>query len=158
MSTLLLPCDGSNHSLVAVRRVIDAVRDGGDHRIHLVNVQPHFNAHIARHLDRATRMDFHRERAEQALAGARELLDAAGVPYQVHLEIGDKPRCIAGLARRLGCDRIVLATARRNPLLRALVNSLTGRLLEHSTVPVEVIGAHRTGVLERMRVPAMCFR
>lgn len=158
MSTLLLPCDGSSHALVAVRRVIDAVREGGVHRIHLVNVQPPFSSHIAQHVDRATRMDFHRERADEALSKARELLDAAGVPYDVHTEVGDKARCIVSLAQQLRCDRIVVGTARRSGLLRAIENSLTTRLLEDSTVPVEVIAADRASVLERVGIRAVGLR
>lgn len=148
MSTLLVPCDGSVHSLVAVRRVIDAVREGAAHEIHLVNVQPRLTAHIAHHVDRETRMAFLRERADLALASARELLEAAHVTYCVHVEVGDSARCIAELARRVPCDRIVLGSARRSALVRAIENSLTSRLLEHTTVPVEVITADRASVFD----------
>lgn len=148
MSTLLLPCDGSSDSLVAVRRVTGAVRDGGAHEIHLINVQPRFSAHIAQHVNRATLADFHRDQAERALANAREILDAAGVTYHVHVEVGDTAACIADLARRLQCDRIVLATARKGGLARAISNSLTNRLLEISTVPVEAIAVDHAGVFD----------
>lgn len=154
MSTLLLSCDGSIHALHAVRHVIAGARCGTVRRVHLVNVQPPFSAYLARHVDRETRMDFQRERAEAALAEARKLLDGAGVSYEVHMEVGDKARCISGLARRLACDRIVLGTARKSGLVRALGNSLTSRILEHSTVPVEVITADRASVLERVGIPA----
>ncbi len=154
MSILLLPCDGSSHTLVAVRHLIDSVRKRAVHQIHLVNVQPPFTAHIARHLDRETRMDFHRERAGKALAEARKLLDVAGVAYQVHTEVGDKARCIAHLAQRLRCDRIVVGTARKSGLVRAIQNSLTSGILEYSTVPVEVITADRASPLERVGIPA----
>lgn len=158
MSTLLLPCDGSPHSLMAVRRAIDAVREGAVDEIHLVNVQRPFSLHIAQHVNRETRMDFYRERADEALAKARELLDAAGVTYDVHREVGDKARCIVSLARRLRCDRIVVGTARKSGLVRAIENSLTTRLLEDSTVPVEVIAADRASVLERLGLRAVCLR
>jgi nucleotide-binding universal stress UspA family protein len=158
MSTLLLPCDGSSHSLLAVQHVIDAVRTGADHRIHLVNVQPPFSAHIAHHVDHETRMEYHREQADLALAKARELLDAAGVPYHVHAEVGDKASCVADLALRLRCDLIVLGTAPKNRLLRAIENSLTSQLLEHSPVPVEVITADSVGVRERLGITAMGCR
>ncbi len=154
MSTLLLPCNGSSESLVAVRHVIKARGRDAISRIHLVNVQPSFSAHIAQHVDREARMDFHRERADTALAKARELLDAAGVAYHVHTEVGDRARCIAGMARRLRCDRIVLGTARKSGLVRAIKNSLTSRILEHSSVPVEVITADRASALERIGIPA----
>ncbi len=158
MSTLLLPCDGSTHSLLAVRHVIDAARQGAEHRIHLVNVQPPFSAHVARQVDRETRMEYHREQADLALAKARELLDAAGLPYSVHEVVGDKASCVADLARRLSCDLIVLGTAPRSRLLRAIENSMTSQLLEHSPVPVEVITADSVGARERLGITAMSYR
>jgi nucleotide-binding universal stress UspA family protein len=150
MPTLLLPCDGSSQALAAVRHVIAEVRAGAAHRIHLVNVQAPFATYIARHVDPEARMDFHRERAEEALASAKALLDAAGVAYQAHMEVGSKAPCIARLAQRLACDRIVLSTVRRSGLMRFIGNSLTTGLLEHCTAPVEVIVAERCATPARI--------
>lgn len=155
MPTLLLPCDGSSHTLVAVKHVIREMHAGGAHRIHLVNVQPAFSGYIVRYVDRRTRMRFHRERANEALAKARELLDAAGVAYYVHMEVGDKAHCIASLAQRLRCDLIVLGTARKSGLVRVISNSLTSRMLEHSTVPVKIIAADKASWLERVAIPSV---
>jgi nucleotide-binding universal stress UspA family protein len=154
MATLLIPCDGSCNALLAVRHAVDAFRRGDVQTVHILNVQPPFSAYVARHVSRELRADFHRGRAEEALAEARRLLQVAGVPHQVHTEVGDKARCIPAAARRLQCDRIVIGTARKSALLRALENSLTGRLLERCPVPVEVIGGAPAGTLERVGIPA----
>ena len=154
MATLLLPCDGSSSALLAVRHAVDALRRGDAQLVHLLNVQPPFSAYVARHVGRELRADFHRERADEALAEARRMLEAAGVPYRVHTEIGDKARCIADAARQLRCDRIVIGTARKSALVRAVENSLTSRLLERCSVPVEVIGGAPAGALERVGIPA----
>lgn len=157
MATFLLPCDGSSNALLAVRHVISEARRDADARVHLLNVQPPFSAYVARHIDRETRADFQRERAEAALAAARELLDAAGVAYHVHVEVGDKAQRVADAARRLRCDRIVIGTARKSALVRAVENSLTSRLMERSTVPVEAISGAPAGALERVGIPAGVF-
>jgi len=154
MATLLLPCDGSSSALLAVRHAVDAFRRGDVLMVHLLNVQPPFSAYVARHVSRELRADFHRERADEALAEARQLLDTAGVPYRVHAEVGDRARCIADAARRLRCDRIVVGTARKSALVRAVENSLTSQLLERCAVPVEVIGGAPAGALERVGIPA----
>lgn len=158
MATLLLPCDGSSHSLHAVRHTVDAFQRGNVRRVHLLNVQPPFSAYVARHLSRELRADFHRERADEALVTARQLLEAAGVPHDVHMAVGDKARCIADAARHLCCDRVVIGTARRSAFLRALGGSLTARLLERCPVPVEVIGGPlavaAAGAPERFGIPA----
>lgn len=154
MTTLLLPCDGSSNALLAVRHAIRAFRRGEAQMIHLLNVQPPFSAHIARHVSRELRADFHRERADEALAQARQLLDDAAVAHRVHTEVGDKARCIADAARRLRCDRVVIGTARKSALVRAVEDSLTTRLIERCPVPVEVIGGPPAGLIERVGVPA----
>jgi nucleotide-binding universal stress UspA family protein len=154
MTTILLPCDGTSDALLALRHAIAAFRQGDVLMIHLLNVQPPFSAYVARHVDRELRADFHRERADEALAEARQLLDDAAVPYSVHTEVGDKARCIVNAARRLRCDRIVIGTGRKSALVRALENSLTSRLLETSPVPVEVICGAPAGALERVGIPA----
>lgn len=154
MATLLLPCDGTPNALLAVRHAVEAFHRGGVLLVHLLNVQPPFSANVARHVSRELRFDFHRERADLALAEARQLLEAAGVPHHVHTEVGDKARCIADAARRLRCDRIVIGTARKSALVRAVENSLTNRVLERCSVPVEVIVGAPVGVLERVGVLA----
>jgi nucleotide-binding universal stress UspA family protein len=154
MDRLLLPCDGTPNALLAVRHAIDAFRRSDVRMVHLLNVQAPFSSYVARHVDRELSADFHREQAEEALAEARRLLDAAGVPYRAHSEVGDKARCIADAALRLGCNRIVIATTRKSALVRAVENSLTTRLLECSSVPVEVIGGAPAGALERVGIPA----
>jgi len=154
MATLLLPCDGSVHALLAVRHVIDGLRQDPALQVHLLNVQSPFPAYIARHLSRELRADFHREQSEAALAPAHQLLEAAGITHQLHSEVGDQVACIDAAARRLGCDRIVVGTRRKNPLVRALENSLTSRLIEQAGVPVEVIAGAQASALERIGLPA----
>lgn len=154
MATLLLPCDGSSHALLAVRHVVAAFRRGDVRRVHLLNVQPPFSANVARHVSRELRLDFHHERARLALAEAQRLLETAGVPHHIHTEVGDKASCIADMARRLRCDRIVIGTARKSALVRAVENSLTNSVLERCSVPVEVVVGAPVGVLERIGIPA----
>lgn len=154
MSILLLPCDGSSSALLAVRHAIDAFGRGEVRLVHLLNVQPPFSAYVARHVDRELREDYHRERADAALAEARQLFDAAGVPHVVHSEVGHRVRCIAEAARRLRCDRVLVGSARRSALVRAVENSLTNQLLERCPVPVEVVGGAPASVIERVGIPA----
>jgi nucleotide-binding universal stress UspA family protein len=154
MTTILVPCDGSGNSLLGVHHAIGEYRQGSAQRIHLLNVQPPFQAHVARHINHTVLVDFRREQAQEALAPARRILDAAGVPYTVHVVTGARAACIAEAATRLDCDRIVMGTARKSALLRALENSLTDKLIECTHVPVELIAGARASPLERVGIPA----
>lgn len=154
MATLLLPCDGSPSALLAVRHAVDEFQRGDAQRVHLLNVQPPFSHYVARHVGRRVRAEFQRERADEELAEARRLLDEAGMPYVAHREVGDKAQCIAEAARRLRCDRVLIDTARKSALVRAVEHSLTNQLLDCCTVPVEVIGGPPAGIMERIGIPA----
>lgn len=154
MTKLLLPCDGRANSLLAVHEAIAEFRRDPTLQIHLLNVQPPFSAHITRHVSHEARSEFHREHAQEAVAPALQLLDAAQVPCTLHIDVGDQADCIVACARRLQCDRIMVATSRKSPLVRAVENSLTSRLIERADVPVEVIAGASANLLERIGVPA----
>lgn len=153
MTCILVPCDGSENALLGVRHAIVEHREQGA-RIHLLNVQTPFSAHVAHHVGHEALAEYHRERADEALAAARRLLDEAGVTYTAHWEVGPKAACIAAAASRLNCDRIVMGTARKSSLVRAVENSLTNKLIERSHVPVELIAGAPASTLERVGIPA----
>lgn len=154
MSRVLVPLDGSANSRHAVRHVVSEFMKNRDLDIHVLNVQPPFSKHVNSFTSRRVRMEFHQERAETALAAIRQALDGSGIPYTVHTEIGDKADCIAGAARRLRCDRIVMSTARKSSLVRLVEDSVTNQVIERTTVPVEVIAGDAASNLERIGIPA----
>jgi nucleotide-binding universal stress UspA family protein len=82
------------------------------------------------------------------------LLDKSGVPYALHTEVGDKAKIITETARRLQCDHIVMSTARKNSLTRMLEDSVTNRVLELTSIPVEVIAGDAVSRIERWGIPA----
>lgn len=157
MLKVLVPADGSSNSLHAVRHVIrqfDRIPDRTGMEIHLLNVQPPFSRHIARFVNRKNRDDFHRDEGEKALRPIRGMLEKSGIPHAVHIEVGDKARVIPEAARRLGCDQIIMGTARKNSLTRMIEDSTTNRVLESTSVPVEVIAGDAVSRWERWGLPA----
>lgn len=150
---VLLPVDGSRNALRAARHVIDEYRRDHDLQVILLNVQRPFSRHIARFVARRDAAAFHREQADKALQGARRLLDSHQVPFEERIEIGDRAEVICNTARELECHHIVLATARRSSLTRMLEDSVTNRVLELTTVPVEIVTGAAISRLERYGVP-----
>ena len=122
--------------------------------VHLVNVQRPFSAYVAQFSSRRNRLDYHREQAEKALAPAKAMLDKFSIPYAVHSEIGDKAEKITETARRLRCDEIVMATARKNSLTRLVETSITDRVVQLTSVPVEVIAGDSMSNWERYGIPS----
>jgi Ca2+-transporting ATPase len=154
MLKVLVPVDGSPNCQFAVKHVIKQFMNNTAMEVHLLNVQPPFNRYIASFISSKSRQDYHREQAEKALRPIRQTLDGFGIPYSVHIEVGEKAECIADKARRLRCDQIVMSAARKNSLTRLIENSVTNKVLELTPVPVEVIPGDAVSKYERYGIPA----
>ena len=154
MLKVLIPVDGSSNSLKAVRHVVRRHMSDRAMEVHLLHVRTPFSRHIARFVSRRDRAAHHHDEAIKALKPAREVLDKSGVPYALHVELGDKAAAIANMARRLHVDHIVMGTSRKNSFTRMVEDSVTSRVLELASVPVEVIAGDAISRLERFGVPA----
>ena len=154
MLKVIVPVDGSPNSLYAVRHVINQFMKDSTMEVHLLNIQPPFSRYIARFVSKKNRNDYHRDEGEKALRPIRQMLGTFGVPYAVHIEVGDKAKLIAEAARRLRCDQIVMSTARKNSLTRMIEDSTTNKVLELTDVPVEIIAGDAVSKLERYGIPA----
>jgi len=154
MLKVLVPVDGSRNSEYALRHVVNERLKNAEMEIHLLNVQPPFSRHISQFIGRNTRESFHHDEAERALRPARQLIEKFGVPYSAHICVGTKAATIVGEAQRLRCQRIVMGTARKNSLTRMLEDSTTNKVLEQTSVPVEVITGEAVSNLERYGLPA----
>ena len=154
MQKVLVPVDGSGNCEFAVRHVVRQFMNDTAMEIHLLNVQPAFSSYVTRFVSGKNVRDFHLDEAEKALRPMRQLLDGYGVPFAVHIEIGERAECITATARRLHCDHIVMCAARKNSLTRLVENSTTNRVLELTSVPVEVISGNSVSRWERYGIPA----
>jgi nucleotide-binding universal stress UspA family protein len=154
MQKILVPIGGTRGCDAVVQYVVREFMNNRTMEVHLLNVQPRFRTDVARFVGKRNRDSFHQEEAEKALQPCREKLDRFGVPYTVHMEVGDPAYCITEAARRLRCDHIVLGTARMNSLTRLLEDSVTNKVLEHSSIPVEVIPGGTVSKWESYGVPA----
>jgi YjbE family integral membrane protein len=144
---VLVPIDGSRRSLEALHAIARRCTAGAAPEVHLVNVQHPLSRHVAAFLGRADVAAWQQQQGEKALAGAAGMLERLGIAYARHVRVGSRARCIADAARELGCERIVMATARRNSLTRLIDDSVTEQVLQCADVPMEVIATpHRSPV------------
>lgn len=154
MLKVLIPVDGTENSLQAVRHAVNRFLADSAMEVHLLHVRPPFSRHVAQFTSRRNRESYHREAAGRALEPAQALLNQHGVPHAVHIELGDKAETIDRVAQRLRVDQIVMGTARKNSLTRLLEDSVTNRVLEIARVPVEVIAGAHVSRLEKYGLPA----
>ena len=153
MLNVLVPIDGSENSLNALRHAVGEYRRDHELKLNLLHVQPRLSRHISRFVSRSDRNAWHAERADAALTSARQLLRQAGVPYEEQWVMGDRAVEICQAALRLTCHHIVMGTARKNSLTRMLEDSVTNAVLQNATVPVEVVVGRSVSALERWGVP-----
>ena len=154
MKRMLVPVDGSRNAEVAVRHVVNEFLKDSAMEVHLLNVQTPFSRHVAQFASRRNRDAWHQEEAEKALAPAKALLAQHGIPHMATYKLGERAKVIVDEARRLRCSQIVMSTARKNSLTRMLQDSTTNRVLELTSVPVELIAGDAVSRLESWGVPA----
>ncbi len=154
MLKILVPVDGSDNALQAVRHVTNRYFADSSLEVHLLHVRPPFSRHVSQFASKKNRESFHREMAERVLKPAQEMLNKHSIPHATHIEIGDKAETIDRMAQRLRVDQIVMGTARKNSLTRLLEDSVTNRVLEIARVPVEVIAGSQVSKLEKYGLPA----
>ncbi len=153
MLKILVPVDASRNALHAVRHVIAEFRKNPGFEVHLLNVQTPFSKHVARFTAKSDRDAHHKAEADKVLAPVRKMLAEVRLPFAEHVRVGGRAETIADEARRLQCDHIVLATARKNSITRMVEASVTNKVLELTSVPVEVVVGDSVSKLERYGIP-----
>ncbi len=141
MQRLLLPIDGSDCSLRAVRHVIGRVRGSGAGacEIHLINVQPTLPSGVTTFVSREQVAGYQRDESINALAAGRKLLDEAGIAYQWHADVGPLAETIVQHCDALQCDEIVMGTRGRTALADLLMGSTVTRVVHLTKVPVLLV-------------------
>lgn len=137
---ILLPVDGSEHSLDAVRHVIGLVDDGLRASVVLLNVQEPTNLYemvLAPGSDVLEKVSG--EAGMHALQSAEDLLGQAEIDFEREVVAGDPVHAILDVGERFDCAAIVIG-ARGHGLLRsALLGSVSQGVLHGSPVPVTIV-------------------
>lgn len=140
MLKILLPVDGSEASLDAVRHALGLVGHGLSARFVLANVQEPANlyelvtAHDPKVLDRISAAA-----GAHLLEPAEALLKAAGVLWEREIANGDPAHVLAEMIERHGIDAVVMGARGLGAARSAVAGSVSHWLLVHGPVPVTVV-------------------
>ena len=140
---ILLPVDGSQLSLEAVRFAIRLAREGLQSSFVLANVQEPATlyevmlAHDAEVLERVKNAA-----GEHLLQGAEALLAEAGMEYEREVLPGDPAHALVDIIERFECDAVVMGARGLGALSGALVGSVSQALMRASPVPVTIVRPH----------------
>jgi YjbE family integral membrane protein len=139
---VLVATDGSPGAARALEQALALraqLREGERIELHLANVQRPVSGNVASFVSASSIDDYHHERAEKALAAARQTLREAGIAAQEHERVGEPGRTIAETAAAAGCDLIVMGARGLGTHTAALLGSVAASTLEHAGVPVMVV-------------------
>jgi nucleotide-binding universal stress UspA family protein len=137
---LLVPTDGSDNALRAVRHLVALAEHGVKVEAVLLNVQrPVMSGEVGAVAPIEIAEDRRAAAAGSAVGKARAALDAAGVPCTVHEAIGNAAEEIAAAAERLQCDGIVMGRRGLGTLASLLMGSVSEQVLRLARVPVTLV-------------------
>ncbi|MFY8041344.1 MAG: universal stress protein, partial [Rhodoferax sp.] len=137
---VLLPVDGSELSLEAVRVALRMRQDGLNLSAVLANVQEPASLYeilVAHDPDVIDQLSA--EAGLHALQPARDLLDAAGVEYECEVAKGDPAHTLIDISERFGCDMVVMGARGASALRSAMLGSVSNEVLHASLVPVVIV-------------------
>lgn len=137
---ILLPVDGSELSLEAVRHTLRLRADGLQVSAVLANVQEPASlyellvAHDPEVIDRVSA-----EAGMDALSIAMGLMDADGVDYECEVAKGDPAHTLIDVCERFGCEMIVMGARGASAARSAMLGSVSNEVLHASAVPVVIV-------------------
>jgi nucleotide-binding universal stress UspA family protein len=137
---MLVAYDGSEHAQSAVRHAVDMARRLGEARIVLLNVQPPaMSGEVSNLLTAEEVVEQHLADGRELLAGARALVDAAGVACEAEVALGRPAEAIVEYAHSRGCDAIVLGASSHGRVHSLVLGSVASKVAHMADVPVTVV-------------------
>lgn len=143
---ILIPTDGSDVAQAAVDQAIDIAEKYGAevHALFVADTDAIAYGLGAEQVDRIRQGNFAamtelREDAEEATGYVRERAEARGLEFRERHAGGQPHRMIADYAEDEGIDLIVIGSHGRAGVRRALLGSVTERVLRSTHVPVLVV-------------------
>jgi nucleotide-binding universal stress UspA family protein len=137
---ILLPVDGSDLSLEAVRHAIALVREGLRATCVLANVQEPGTLYEVLVAHDADVVDDVRARAGvHLLERGEKLLTEAGIEYEIEVASGDPAHTLVDIVENFGCDAVIMGAWGAGPENNAPLGPVAHALTRASPVPVTVV-------------------
>lgn len=136
-NVLLVPIDGSQTALRALRIACQRFRAGGFGRLVALNVQQPMppSAFVSRQMIR----DHHARQSEEALAPARALAARLKVPLDCRVAVGEPAAQIVATVHKSRGDEIVMGTRGLGRLGGLLMGSVAMKVVQLAPVPVTLV-------------------
>jgi nucleotide-binding universal stress UspA family protein len=142
VSRILIAVDGSSHSAKVARA---AIRQAATYKrkpeLHLVYVHlplPTLGG-LIKPIGHETLQRYYREEGEDALRRAKTMFDRAALRCTTHILVGPIAKSLAGEARELKCDMIIMGTHGVGAVSGLMLGSVAAKTVHLAPCPVMLI-------------------
>lgn len=140
MKTILVPVDGSEHSIRALKTALSMFGQEGRLRLHVITVQmPIASGNVTRFFSAENIKAFYEEEGRKALEPVKHLVELAGDACTEKVLVGPIAETIAEYAKEHGCDHIVMGTRGLGRVSGLVLGSITTKVISLATVPVTLV-------------------
>jgi nucleotide-binding universal stress UspA family protein len=135
---LLVPIDGSDHSLRALAHAIKRV---ASHRkllqMVVLNVQPPLPQSLF--VTPSMIAEYHKRKSKEGLARALRMLHRKALKAEITVRVGEPGETIAKVARQKHCGEIVMGSRGLGSLKGLILGSVTTKVIHAAPVPVTIV-------------------
>jgi len=141
MRRLLVPFDGSDNELRALRYAIALVRETGAASIHVVTAHEESLVYgeIAVYVTHEKMAELQRQHSEAVLGAAEQLLKEAAAPYTKEILVGNIAEVIARRADELHCDGIAMGTRGMTAVGNLVLGSVATKVIHFANAPLTLV-------------------
>jgi nucleotide-binding universal stress UspA family protein len=137
---ILLPIDGSQHALAAVRYAIHLTTQGLRANFVLANVQEPVQLYeVLLTLDPQVLDQASHAAGVDALHSAQSLLKGAGLVFESEIAAGPPGNTLLAIIERFDCKAVIMSSRATGSLRDALLGSVSHTLLHDCPVPVMLV-------------------
>lgn len=139
MKTILVPVDGSQHALRALREAADMAKAFGG-TILLLNVQYDLETfHTRRFFSREQIEQYEKELSDEVLTPAVDELRQYEVAFEVKVRVGSPKKEIIAEATERGADYIVMGSRGMGSVMGSVLGSVSYGVLNEASCPVVIV-------------------
>ena len=140
MRNILVPVDGSDSSVRAVKAAIQAMKELGDTKLHIITVHPPIvSGNVKRFFSAEAINDYYQDEGRNALLPAKTVLDEAGISYEDSVQVGPVAPTIAKYAKDHGWDLIIMGTRGLCSVTGMVLGSIATKVLSLVDIPVTLV-------------------
>jgi len=138
MKTILIPVDGSQHSVRALETALSVASLAEEVKLHVITVQaPIVSGNVTRFISAENLKSYYEEEGRKALDPLKDVIAKAGdAVVSQEVLVGPIAETIVEYAQKHGCDRIIMGTRGLGRVTGLVLGSVTTKVISLAEVPV----------------------